>query len=213
MTEKNEIFEKIKEKYAKTSQISERTMQETAETLMGLAEKKEMSIDDVLETIGYPLLDTVAGQLRKDVADAIREAEDKKPKSEASRKEVEKPSTENQEKPENETPEWVQAILDKFTDYDKRFENEDKQKKAERARISAFSKAKNLYPQNVIDVAADGFDFTQEEAENVFVEKVNRVASKVGVTPQKAAAPDDAPDFSAFNERLKERGLISESKN
>ena len=65
----------------------------------------------------------------------------------------------------------------------------------------------------MIDVAADGFDFGQENAETAFIEKVGRTAAKFGVVPEKGNAEPQKPDFSAFTEKLKERGLIPETKN
>ena len=55
---------------------------------------------------------------------------------------------------------------------------EDKRKTAEQVRESAIAKAK-IYPQNVIDVASDGFDFGQENAD-IFTEKAFGVWGEKG---------------------------------
>ncbi len=203
MIQKTEILESLKEKYAKNSQISERTINEVLETLIPIV-TEETSVEDFLK-IADPIFNTIAGNVRKDVADALKKAKEAKPTPKAEPKQEEEPQ-------DDDEPKWVKSIMQKLESYDKRFAEEDKLRTAEQVRKSAFAKA-SIYPQNVLEVAADGFDFSQENAEAAFIEKVGRTAAKFGVVPEKGNAEPQKPDFSAFVERLKERGVIQETKN
>ena len=192
MIQKTEILESLREKYAKNSQISERTINEVLETLMPVV-TEETSVEDFLK-IADPVFNTIAGNVRKDVADALRKAKETKPAPKDEPKKEEEPRDEDE-------PKWVKSLMQKFESYDQRFAEEDKRRTAEQVRKSAFAKA-NIYPQNVLDVAADGFDFGQENAEATFIEKAARTAGKFGIVPEKGEPRDKKPTFDALRAEL-----------
>ena len=192
MIQKTEILESLREKYAKNSQISERTINEVLETLMPIV-TEETSVEDFLK-IADPVFNTIAGNVRKDVADAIRKAKEAKPAPKDEPKKEEEPQ-------DDDEPKWVKSLMQKFESYDQRFAEEDKRRTAEQVRKSAFAKA-NIYPQNVLEVAADGFDFGQENAEATFIEKAARTAGKFGIVPEKGEPRDKKPTFDALRAEL-----------
>ena len=192
MIQKTEILESLREKYAKNSQISERTINEVLETLMPIV-TEETSVEDFLK-IADPVFNTIAGNVRKDVADALRKAKETKPAPKDEPKKEEEPRDEDE-------PKWVKSLMQKFESYDQRFAEEDKRRTAEQVRKSAFAKA-NIYPQNVLEVAADGFDFGQENAEAAFIEKAARTAGKFGIVPEKGEPKDKKPTFDALRAEL-----------
>lgn len=192
MIQKTEILESLREKYAKNSQISERTINEVLETLMPIV-TEETSVEDFLK-IADPVFNTIAGNVRKDVADALRKAKEAKPAPKDEPKKEEAPQ-------DDDEPKWVKSLMQKFESYDQRFAEEDKRRTAEQVRKSAFAKA-NIYPQNVLEVAADGFDFGQENAEATFIEKAARTAGKFGIVPEKGEPRDKKPTFDALRAEL-----------
>lgn len=192
MIQKTEILESLKEKYAKNSQISERTINEVLETLMPIV-TEETSAEDFLK-IADPIFNTIAGNVRKDVADALRKAKEAKPAPKDEPKKEEEPQ-------DDDEPKWVKLLMQKIESYDRRFAEEDKRRAAEQVRKSAFAKA-NIYPQNVLEAAADGFDFSQENAEAEFIEKAARTAGRFGIVPEKRESRDKKPTFDALRAEL-----------
>lgn len=192
MIQKTEILESLKEKYAKNSQISERTINEVLETLMPIV-TEETSVEDFLK-IADPIFNTIAGNVRKDVADALKKAKEAKPTPKDESKKEEAPQ-------DDDEPKWVKSIMQKLESYDQRFAEEDKRRTAEQVRKSAFAKA-NIYPQNVLEAAADGFDFSQENAEAAFIEKAARTAGRFGIVPEKGEPKDKKPTFDALRAEL-----------
>lgn len=202
MTIIENITEKIRDKHVKTSQMSERTMNETLEKLAKII-KEDASEEDALA-----IFETLAGNIRKEKSDFAKEFEKTQKKDE--KKEEKKDEKKDEEEPE--TPEWAKSIISKFQTYDEKFAEQEKVKTAEKVRKEVLGKVK-IYPDSVVDIVSDGFDFTQEGAEEKFIEKVSAAAGKLGVTPEKEKPKDQKPDFSSFTGRLKERGLIPETKN
>ena len=192
MIQKTEILESLREKYAKNSQISERTINEVLETLMPVV-TEETSAEDFLK-IADPIFNTIAGNVRKDVADALRKAKETKPAPKDEPKKEEETQDDDEHK-------WVKMLMQKFESYDQRFAEEDKRRAAEQVRKSAFAKA-NIYPQNVLEAAADGFDFSQENAEAEFIEKAARTAGRFGIVPEKGEPRDKKPTFDALRAEL-----------
>ncbi len=207
MVEKKEVFEKIKAKFEKTSQISDRTINETLEPLMSIV-TEETTLEDFLK-IANPIFETIAGNLRKDVAEAVKNIKVEKPNP---------PKDEPKNKKDNPTdsdePEWLGKLMSKFDDYDKRFEEEDKRKSAERIKSEAIEKVSKLYPKNVIEVVTDGFNFNIENAEIAFIEKVGKTASKFGITPEKGANQErKKPNYDALLNELKENDAMLNNNN
>ena len=207
MVEKKEVFEKIKAKFEKTSQISDRTINETLEPLMTIV-TEETTLEDFLKIVN-PIFETIAGNLRKDVAEAVKNIKVEKPNP---------PKDESKNKKDNPTdsdePEWLGKLMSKFDDYDKRFEEEDKRKSAERVKSEAIEKVSKLYPKNVIEVVTDGFDFNIEDAETAFIEKVGKTASKFGITPEKGANQErKKPNYDALLNELKENDEMLNNNN
>lgn len=207
MIDKTKVFEALKADYADNPLVSERTIKETLENLTAIV-KDDIEEDKFLE-YAKSQLKTTEGQARKSSSDAVKKVEaEKKPTPEP-----DKPKKETSpEDKKDEKPTWLDELMSEIGGIKQKLAEEDKRKTAEQVRESSLAKAK-IYPQNVIDVAADGFDFGQENAETAFIEKVGRTAAKFGVVPEKGNAEPQKPDFSAFTERLKERGLIPETKN
>lgn len=207
MVEKKEVFEKIKAKFEKTSQISDRTINETLEPLMSIV-TEETTLEDFLK-IANPIFETIAGNLRKDVAEAVKNIKVEKPNP---------PKDESKNKKDNPTdsdePEWLGKLMSKFDDYDKRFEEEDKRKSAERVKSEAIEKVSKLYPKNVIEVVTDGFNFNIEDAETAFIEKVGKTASKFGITPERGANQErKKPNYDALLNELKENDAMLNNNN
>lgn len=207
MVEKKEVFEKIKAKFEKTSQISDRTINETLEPLMTIV-TEETTLEDFLK-IANPIFETIAGNLRKDVAEAVKNIKVEKPNP---------PKDETKDKKDNpsnpDEPAWLGKLMSKFEDYDRRFEEEDKRKSAERVKSEAIEKVSKLYPKNVIEVVTDGFDFNIEDAETAFIEKVGKTASKFGITPEKGSGKDTRkPDFSALRKELDDNEAMLKNNN
>ena len=207
MIDKTKAFEALKADYADNPLVSERTIKETLENLTAIV-RDDIEEDKFLE-YAKSQLKTTEGQARKSSSDAVKKVEaERKPTPEPDKPKKETPP----EDKKDEKPTWLDELMSELGVIKQKLAEEDKRKTAEQVRKSAFAKAK-IYPQNVIDVAADGFDFGQENAETAFIEKVGRTAAKFGVVPEKGNADPQKPDFSAFTERLKERGLIPETKN
>jgi len=206
MIDKSKAFEALKAEYAESPLVSERTIKETLENLTEIV-KDDIEEDKFLEK-AKSILKTTEGQSRKVAADTAKKVElEKKPTSKDEPKKDEPKKVEMEDKPL-----WLDQILAEIGGIKKKFQEDEVRKSAEQIRKSALEKAK-IYPQNVIDVAADGFDFGQKDAETAFIEKAGRTAAKFGVVPNKGSDEPKKPDFSAFKERLKERGLITETKN
>lgn len=207
MVEKKEVFEKIKAKFEKTSQISDRTINETLEPLMTIV-KEETTLEDFLKIVN-PIFETIAGNLRKDIAEAVKNIKVDKPNP---------PKDETKDKKENpsnpDEPVWLDKLMSKFEDYDRRFEEEDKRKSAERIKAEAIEKVSKLYPKNVIEVVTDGFNFNIEDAETAFIEKVGKTASKFGITPEKGANQErKKPNYDALLNELKENDEMLNNNN
>lgn len=193
MTVIETITEKIRDKYVKTSQMSERTMTETLEKLAKIV-KEDASEEDALA-----IFETLAGNIRKEKADFVKEYEkthkkDDKPKDE-------KPKEE--ETPGEDTPAWAKAMLEKFQAYDQKFAEQEKVKQAETVKKEALEKVK-IYPKSVVDIVSDGFDFASEGAEEKFIEKVSNAAGKLGITPEKSPPKEDDSLFDSFFSKKKE---------
>lgn len=207
MIEKKEVFEKIKAKFEKTSQISDRTINETLEPLMAIV-TEETTLEDFLK-IANPIFETIAGNLRKDVAEAVKNIKVDKPNPPK-----DEPKDKKDTPSDTDEPAWLSKLMSKFEDYDKRFEEEDKRKTAERIKQDAIAKVSKLYPQNVIEVVTDGFNFNIENAEDAFIEKVGNTASKFGITPEKGSGKDTKkPDFSALKKELDDNEAMLKNNN
>lgn len=207
MIDKTKAFEALKADYAENPLVSERTIKETLENLTAIV-KDDIEEDKFLE-YAKSQLKTTEGQARKSSSDAVKKVEaERKPTPEPGKPKKETPP----EDKKDEKPTWLDELMAEIGGIKQKLAEEDKRKTAEQVRESALAKAK-IYPQNVIDVASDGFDFGQENAETAFIEKVGRTAAKFGIVPERGNGEPQKPDFSAFTEKLKERGLIPETKN
>ena len=207
MVEKKEVFEKIKAKFEKTSQISDRTINETLEPLMTIV-TEGTTLEDFLKIVN-PIFETIAGNLRKDVAEAVKNIKVDKPNP---------PKDEPKDKKDNpsnpDEPAWLGKLMSKFEEYDRRFEEEDKRKSAERIKANAIEKVSKLYPKNVIEVVTDGFNFNIEDAETAFIEKVGKTASKFGITPEKGANQErKKPNYDALLNELRENDEMLNNNN
>lgn len=178
MIDKTKAFEALKADYADNPLVSERTIKETLENLTAIV-KDDIEEDKFLE-YAKSQLKTTEGQARKSSSDAVKKVEaEKKPNPEPDKQKKETPP----EDKKDEKPLWLDDLMSELGGIKQKLAEEDKRKTAEQVRESALAKAK-IYPQNVIDVASDGFDFGQENAETAFIEKVGRTAAKFGVVPE-----------------------------
>lgn len=203
MIEKSKVFEALKDEYAENPLVSERTINAALERMMRYINddtKEDEFLDDVKS-----LLKEVEGNARKVAADTAKKVKtEKKPAP----KEDPKPKSGEGEPPKDDgEPEWMTKLLSKLDSYDKRFAEEDKRRTAEQVKAEALAKVK-IYPQNVIDVAVDDFDFAQEGATDKFVEKVSRTAGKFGITPEKGEPKDTKPDFSKLRTELERNDAL-----
>lgn len=207
MIEKKELAEKIIQTInpdGKNPQITERTINETLDTLIPFAGEEE-SIDDFLARI-EPIFKTMAGNVRKDVSEFSKKVEENMKKKEVEKKE------EKKEEPKNDTPEWAKSLLETVSEFGEWKKQQEAGVKSETTKRGLVENAKKLYPTNVIEVAELGFDFTKDDAEKEFQSRLAVVAGKMGVKPVNTKT-DDEPDFSDFKKRLEDRGIIKETKN
>lgn len=198
MIEKSKILEDLKGEYAENQLVSERTINAALETMMRYV-TEDTKEDEFLKDV-KSFLKEVEGNARKVAADTAKKVEAKK-----------KPTLKDDPKPgdsvgepkekEEENPAWLDKLLAKLDSYDARFAEEDRKKTAEKVKAEALAKVK-IYPQNVVDVAVDDFDFSQEGATEKFVEKVTRTAGKFGITPLKSETKEIKPDFSKLRKEL-----------
>lgn len=199
MIEKSKVFEALKAEYAENPLVSERTISGALETMMKYA-ADDTKEDEFLADV-KSILKEAEGNARKVAADTA-----KKVKTETKPTTEPKPKEEEPQKTDND-PVWLDKLLSKLESYDKRFAEEDKRKTAEQVKADAIAKVK-IYPQNVIDVAVDDFDFTQEGATEKFVEKVGRTAGKFGITPEKGESKEQKPDFSKLRAELESNDTL-----
>lgn len=190
MIDKSKAFEALRADFADNPLVSERTIEEVLENLM-LLTNDDTDEEKFLE-YATSILKTSEGNARKVAAETAKKIKaEKKP---ALKKQVDTDEPDKEE--EDDAPAWVKKVLEELGTVKQKLADDDKRKTAEQIKVAAYEKAKSLYPENVIDVAADGFDFGQEGAEGIFIEKVNRTASKIGVVPQKGEPKEQKPDFS-----------------
>lgn len=187
MITKKEAFENLKGKFAKNSPLSEQSIDETLETLMPFV-TEETTLEDFLEK-AEKILKTTEGNIRKVNSETAKEIEKK---YEGYVKPTEEQPAE--EKKKEETPEWAKELLD----WKKKSENIEL---AEKAKKEALEKVK-IYPKSVVGIVSDGFDFTVEGAAEKFVEKVNKAAGELGVTPEKTKPEDSKNKFSELREKI-----------
>lgn len=211
MIDKEKIFEKLKEQYEKNSQISSRTINEVLETLIPTV-AEDTSEEDFLK-IANPVFETIAGNVRKDVADTIKKfKEENKPTpkddSDSEKDDSEKDKTESYSK----KPEWLDAFTSKFEAYDRAFKDLEERKKTEQVRKEALEKVK-IYPDSVVDVASDGFDFGQDDAIDAFIEKAGRIAGKFNIVPERGEAKQRKPKFNKLLEELERNDELLGNNN
>ena len=197
MFEKKDAFEKIKEKLGEGTPVSVRSIDETLDTLMPLS--TDVDLDTFVETY-LPIFKTMEGNLRKDVADGIKkglrahESSDGKAKDEAD---------------DSASNELIKAMQKQIEDLSSTILGVTARAKAEEIKTSATAKARALHNKGIVDTALDGFDFTQDDAEKAFDEKVSRIARHLGVAPAKAddtpSRDDEVPGVDAFKAELKNR--------
>ncbi len=204
MIDKSKLFEDLKAEYAENPLVSERTINAALETMMRYT-NEDTKEDEFLKDV-KSILKEAEGNARKVAADTAKKVEAKK-----------KPTSKDDPKPGNddgdpkekqdEPPAWFGKIIERLDSYEKRFAEEDKRKAAEQVKEQAIAKVK-IYPQNVIDVVVDNFDFTQEGATEKFVEKVSKTAGKFGITPEKGEPKDAKPDFSKLHKELESNDAL-----
>jgi hypothetical protein len=196
MIDKSKAFEALRADFADNPLVSERTIEEVLENLM-LLTNDDTDEEKFLE-YATSILKTSEGNARKVAAETAKKIKaEKKP---APQKKVETDEPDKEE--EDDAPAWAKKVLEELGTVKQKLADDDKRKTAEQIKVTAYEKAKSLYPENVIDVAADGFDFGQEGAESIFIEKVNRTASKIGVVPQKGEPKEQKPDFSKLRAEI-----------
>ena len=191
MITKEQAFESLKGKFAKNSPLSEQSIDETLENLMPFV-TEETTLGDFLEK-AEKILKTTEGNIRKVNSETAKELE-KKYKEQ--KKDEPSKNDSPMEPKEEETPEWAKTLLD----WKKKSENVEL---AEKSKKEALDKVK-IYPKSVVDIVSDGFDFTVEGAAEKFTEKVSEAAGKLGITPEKTEAKEDASHLDSFFSRLKE---------
>lgn len=180
-------------------QLSERSIRETLDAIVP-EDISEDGVDAFIES-KMPLFVTMAGNVRKDVADFVKKA---KPKPEPAV--VDDPTDEDPPKKPVEGGEEnpLSAIMSEIAKLNKRFDEREGQVVVEKSKAELQNDAHKLYPENVVRVASMDFDFSVDNAKDVFFNKLSDVAKEFNVKPE-GGKPDNDFKSEDFLKRNRER--------
>lgn len=180
-------------------QVSERTINETLDTLMPLVGEEE-SIEDFVSRV-KPIFESIAGNLRKEKSDFAKSYEDKskskKDENDGEDKGEEEDDTEDNEEKGNDTMTILKTLMEEIKDLKESNNKRERNVSAEMTKKELASKASKLYPPSIIEVASMGFDFSDADAGSKFESKLGSVAGVLNIKPSNQKA-DTEPDFSEF---------------
>lgn len=218
---KEQAFEKIKALLGANKQISDRSINESLETLIKFA-GEETELDDFANLI-LPTFKTMEGQIRNEVAEKSKEIELKKQKTpeqlEAERKAAEEAA--KKKEPEGGEPEWFKAYREKqeadLKALQDKLSGQEAAKTIEQRKSDVLSKLKDKYPEQVLKNAQRNFDWSKDTAEQDLDAVCVEVAADFGVKPLSGGGGGgDKTDAAYFAERKKEmiaKGVIKQESN
>lgn len=185
-------------------QISERTIDETLDTLMPLV-KEDETIDDFVKRI-HPIFNTIAGNVRKDVSDIVakvkkKEGKDEKIVSEVSDDKAESVIADAREDEDTDVPSWAKSLLDKVKELELSNAEINRQVAAKKNQKEILDEASKIYPPAVVELASLDFDFSGEDAKTKFDKRLSVVANKMNVKPSNAKS-NQTNDYSDFYKKV-----------
>lgn len=202
MFKKEDALKRIKEQLGKSSPLSDRSISETLETLMPKDESSEIELDDFVNSY-MPIFKTMEGNVRSDVSDRVKEAE-KEFKKKFSKRDSKSEHEEDEEVDEQD--DIVSLLREELNELKASLTELSSKRKASEIKDEAIGKVKKMYNDSIVEIAADGFDFSQEDAEKIFEEKAKRIASTLGHSPRDGGGTDDdEPDFSSYISEIKNK--------
>lgn len=212
MIDNERVLETLKSEYAENPLVSARTIEEVLETLIQFT-SDDTDEGDFIEKV-KSVLRTSEGNARKVASDTAKKVmKEEKPTPKAKKPLKKELSEEEQEVIEDDIPNWVKDLTKNVTEQlaqmQKQLDKNDNERRVEQIKRESIAKV-SIYPKNVVDVALDGFDFSIDNAQELFAEKVGRVASSFNVTPEKGSPKDDNPDFSGLERRLRDKGILKD---
>lgn len=211
MINKAQIFESLKVKLGANRQISDRTINDTLETLMSFV-TEETDLATFVDLVA-PTFTSIDGNLRHEVSEKAKAIEDAK---KAATKTPEQIAAEAAaEAAKAGEPEWFKAYREsseqKLTDLQKKFDGVETEKTIAQKREEIFGKVKPKYTEELIKVAAKNFDFSKDTAEADFDAACVEISNLLGVKPPAGEATkttSDAAGFAAQKAELQAKGII-----
>jgi len=215
MITKIQVFEKIKAQLGQNQQISDRTINETLETLMSfVTEETELTAFVSLIT---PTFTSLEGNLRHDVAERARVIEEAAKAKVKTPEEIAAETSAAQEKArlEAEEPAWAKAARikqeEKLAELERQLAGVTTAKTIDQLKTTLISKNKTAYTEESLEKIAKRFDFTKENAETDFEDMCKDFATPIGVTPPAGVGSIQNPTaagFAAQKEELQKQGII-----
>lgn len=215
MITKIQVFEKIKAQLGQNQQISDRTINDTLETLMSFV-TEETELNTFVSLIS-PTFTSMDGNLRHEVAEKAKAIEDAAKAKVKTPEEIAAEATAAAEKlkMEAEEPAWAkaarlkqEAILDELRG---QIATVTATKTVDQLRTNLIAKSETAYTKDSLEKIAKRFDFSRENAEVEFEEMCKDFGTPIGVTPAAgvgAIANPTAAGFAAQKEELIKQGII-----
>lgn len=152
------------------SQIKDKTFEKE--------EELKTEITSRIESIkpSVKLLQQSRTKLMQENAKVLKEFEEYKKNNPLKSKDEEK---DKQKDEDNDTPEWAKALMEDIKNLKQAREEEKKQKtilEKKEAVLKALKPKYNKSFHTTIDVIANGFDFSKDDAENKFTEQISQLA-------------------------------------
>lgn len=211
-------FDAIKAKLPSDRVVSDRSINETLENLMAFA-SEETELTDFVTKI-YPAIKTMDGNLRSEVAVKAKEIEEKAKAKTPEQIKAEEEAAAAKKKAEEEAaknmPEWYKKEKEETERLLRELQDKVKGQEtvktvAERQAAILSSESTKMWNQNIIEIAALGFDFSKETAEADFKTHIETIGSKMGVKPAASTGGNEKPateKFASAKEELQKSGMI-----
>ena len=200
--QKSQVFEKIKAKLGASRQISERTINDTLETLMTFA-GEETELDAFVDQVSGTFV-SMDGNLRHEVAEKARLLKEAEPKPKTAEElAAEKAAADAKAKAELEEPAWAKANRiaqeERFAAMEAKLTGAETAKTIAQKKDAILASSKAKYAENIISVAAKNFDFSKESADTEFEAACTEIGDLFGVKPPAGTGPTEvAPDYAAI---------------
>lgn len=214
MITKIQVFEKIKAQLGQNQQISDRTINDTLETLMSfVTEETELN---TFVSLVFPTFSSLDGNLRHEIAEKAKELEAKTPKVKTPEEiAAETAAEEEKKKLEAEEPAWAkasrlkqEAILEELRG---QIATVTTAKTVDQLKTTLISKNETAYTKDSLEKIAKRFDFTKENAETEFEEMCKDFGTPIGVKPAAGVGAISNPTvagYAAQKEELQKQGII-----